>query len=72
MRNLGQDTRWQEQALIALPTGVIVNHLGGEKACEWIIEVDNGVRGKPADDMVNIKANGGDMQYILRVQVYRF
>jgi hypothetical protein len=40
-------------------------HFGGDETVSWIVEVDTGSRGEATGDIVQVRANGGDM-YVLR------
>ncbi|MCJ1473152.1 hypothetical protein MMC13_001803 [Lambiella insularis] len=50
--------------------GVSCTHLGGDGHVLWSIEVDKSSRGKASREMVEVKANGGDMYYVWNARLY--
>jgi len=50
--------------------GVSCTHLGGEGHVLWSIEVDKTSRGKASGEMVEVKANGGDMYRFSNPQLH--
>jgi hypothetical protein len=70
----GRDLEWQKMVSIKELVGAWCFHFGGDRDVSWIVQIDGSPRGTNSGQMVEVRANGGDIfichHWLLRSEPY--